>query len=75
MRRALEQPISSTARHILGLSEIAELPREQAIEALVTRSRRYAVYQLRWMQRIPGVIALDGNRSPEQLANEILSRR
>jgi tRNA dimethylallyltransferase len=75
VRRAVEVRISSTARHIHGLSEIAELPREQAIEALVTRSRRYAVYQLRWMQRIPGLVALDANRSPEELAGDILSRR
>ena len=75
VRRALEQPISSTARHIHGLTEIAELPREQAIEALVTRSSRYAVYQLRWMQRIPGLVALEGMRPPEELADEILSRR
>lgn len=72
VRRALEQPISSTARHILGLREIAELPREQAIEALVTRTRRYAVYQLRWMQRIPGVVSLNADRPPGELADAIL---
>jgi len=72
VRCALEQPISPTARHIHGLTEIAELPREQAIEALVTRTRRYAVYQLRWMQRIPGVVSLSADRPPGELADAIL---
>jgi tRNA dimethylallyltransferase len=72
VRRALERPISSTARHIHGLSEIAELPREQALETLITRTRRYAVYQLRWMQRIPGVVSLSADRPPGELADAIL---
>src|SRR4051794_8624848 len=72
VRRALEGRISSTARHVLGLSEIAELPRERAIEAVVTRTRRYAVYQLRWLQRIPGVVSLSADRPPGELADAIL---
>jgi tRNA dimethylallyltransferase len=72
VRHALERPISSTARHIHGLSEIAELPREQALETLITRTRRYAVYQLRWMQRIPGVVSLSADRPPGELADAIL---
>jgi tRNA dimethylallyltransferase len=72
VRQALARPISETARHILGLREIAELPREQAIEALVTRSRRYGVYQLRWMRRIPGIVSLPADRPPGELADAIL---
>ena len=34
VRRALAGPLSATARKILGLSEAAELPREQAIERM-----------------------------------------
>jgi tRNA dimethylallyltransferase len=71
-RRALAGPISETARHIHGLREIAELPREEAIEAIVTRSRRYAVYQLRWMRRIPGIVSLPADRPPGELADAIL---
>jgi len=71
-RRVLEVPISSTAQHIHGLREFAELPRDQALEALVTRSRRYAVYQLRWMRRIPGIVSLSANRPPGELADAIL---
>jgi tRNA dimethylallyltransferase len=72
VRLTLAGPISETARHIHGLSEIAELPREQAIEAIVIRSRRYAVYQLRWMRRIPGIVSLPADRPPGELADAIL---
>ena len=72
VRRALAAPISATARHIHGLREIAELPREQAIEALIARTRRYAVYQLRWLRRIPGVVSLTADRPPGELADAIL---
>jgi tRNA dimethylallyltransferase len=71
-RRALVGPISETARHVLGLREIAELPREEAIEAIVIRSRRYAVYQLRWLRRIPGIVSLPADRPPGELADAIL---
>jgi tRNA dimethylallyltransferase len=73
VREALAGPISETARHIHGLREIAELPREDAIEAIVIRSRRYAVYQLRWMQRIPGVVMLDAVGAPAEVAERILA--
>jgi tRNA dimethylallyltransferase len=72
VRRALAGPVSRTARHVLGLREIAELPQEEAIEALITRTSRYAVYQLRWLRRIPGVVSLSAERSPGELADEIL---
>jgi tRNA dimethylallyltransferase len=75
VQRALARPISATARHILGLREIAELPRGEAIEALVTRSRRYAVYQLRWMQRIPGIVMVDATAAPAAVAERILALR
>jgi tRNA dimethylallyltransferase len=71
-RRALDGPISATARHIHGLQEIAELPREEAIQALTARTRRYAVYQLKWMRRIPGIVSLPAQRPPGDLADEIL---
>src|SRR4051812_20107476 len=52
VRRALEGPVSATAAHALGLRDVVELPREQALEALVLRTRRYAAYQRRWLRRI-----------------------
>lgn len=72
VRAALAGPISDTARHVHGLREIAELPRDEALETLITRTSRYAVYQLRWLRRIPGIVSLDAQRPPGDLADEIL---
>jgi tRNA dimethylallyltransferase len=70
--RALAGPISSTARTIHGLQESAELPREEAIEALTGRTRRYAAYQRKWMRRIPGLVSLPADRPPGEVADAIL---
>ncbi len=77
VRRALEAPISQTARKTLGLDEVAELPREQAIEAIVVRTRRYAAYQRKWMRRIPGLVIVDSADDVVALARarERVSRR
>jgi tRNA dimethylallyltransferase len=74
VQQALAGTISPTARTIHGLADVAELPREEAIEALQTRTRRYAAYQRKWMRRIPGIVPLDGNRSPAEVAQEIVTR-
>ena len=71
--RALSGPISATASTIHGLQDISELPREEAIEALVARTRRYAAYQRKWMRRIPGLVVLDASRSPAEVAQEIVT--
>jgi tRNA dimethylallyltransferase len=72
VRTALARPVSATARTIFGLDEVAGLPREQAIEALTARTRRYAAYQRKWMRRIPGLVVVDGNRPPDEVAEEIV---
>ena len=74
VRRALTGSISPTARTVHGLDEIAELPREQAIEALATQTRRYAAYQRKWLRRIPGIVLVDGNRGSAEVAQEIVTR-
>jgi tRNA dimethylallyltransferase len=74
VRRALAGAISPTARTIHGLQDIAELPRDEAIEALVTRTRRYAAYQRKWMRRIPGILLLDGDRPAEEVTEDVVSR-
>jgi tRNA dimethylallyltransferase len=71
-RRALTGPISETARTIHGLVEAAELPRDEAIEAIARRTRRYAAYQRKWMRRIPGLVSLPADRPPGEVADEIL---
>jgi tRNA dimethylallyltransferase len=72
VRRALAGPVSATARTVFGLSEVAELPREEAIEALIVRTRRYAAYQRKWMRRIPGLVPVRADRPPAEVAEEIL---
>jgi len=74
VRRALTGSISPTARTVHGLDEVAELPREQAIEALSTQTRRYAAYQRKWLRRIPGIVLVDGNRGSAEVAQEIVTR-
>ena len=71
--RALAEGVSVTASTIHGLRDVAELPREQALEALVLRTRRYAAYQRKWMRRIPGIRIVDANRAPDEVADEILA--
>jgi tRNA dimethylallyltransferase len=73
-RRALAGPVSATAVHALGLRDVAELPRPQALEALVLRTRRYAAYQRKWMRRIPDLILLDAARSPDVVADDVVRR-
>ena len=72
VRRALAGPISETARRALGLEVIATLPRADAIEELVTRTRRYAAYQRKWMRRIPGLVSVAADRPPDDVAADIL---
>jgi tRNA dimethylallyltransferase len=72
VRGVLAGDVSATAREALGLEEIAELPREEALEGLVARTRRYAAYQRKWMRRIPGLVSLDGARPAGTIADEIL---
>jgi tRNA dimethylallyltransferase len=71
-RRALAGPISSTARTIHGLQELAELPRDEALATLVRHTRRYAAYQRKWMRRIPGLVSLPADRPPGEVADAIL---
>ena len=70
--RACAGPLSSTARRVIGLREIAELPREAAIPAIVRKTIQYAAYQRKWMRRIPGHIALPSDAPPERIAGQIV---
>jgi tRNA dimethylallyltransferase len=71
-RSALAAPISSTAVQALGLREVAELPPEEALAALILRTRRYAAYQRKWMRRIPGLVSVNADRPPGEVADEIV---
>jgi tRNA dimethylallyltransferase len=72
VRAALAAGVSRTAGKALGLSELADLPPDEALELLVTRTRRYAAYQRKWMRRIPGIVMIDGDRPATEVADEIL---
>ena len=71
-QRALAQPISTTALHVLGLREAADLPRDEATAQIAQRTRRYAAYQRKWMRRIPGLVSLPAGRPPAEIADEIV---
>jgi tRNA dimethylallyltransferase len=72
VRSALAGRISSTARHMLGLDEIASLPRDEAIQALLLRTRRYAAYQRKWLRRTQGLVSVRADRPAAEVADEIL---
>jgi tRNA dimethylallyltransferase len=73
VRRALERPISMTARQALGLDEVATLPRDEAIASIVVRTRRYAAYQRKWMRRIPRIAMVGADRPPGEIADDIVA--
>jgi tRNA dimethylallyltransferase len=65
-------PLSATARKIMGLREVAELPPAEARPAIALRNRQYAAYQRKWMRRIPGLVRVRADRPPAEVADEIL---
>ena len=73
VQRALARDISSTARKTMGIDEIATLPADEAREALITRTRRYASYQRKWMRRVPGIVMVDADRPVGEIADDIVS--
>jgi len=72
VRAALGAGVSPTAAKALGLAEIASLSEADAREKIIIRTRRYAAYQRKWMRRIPGLVSVDGTRSPEEVADAVL---
>jgi tRNA dimethylallyltransferase len=73
VRDALLAASSATARKIIGLHEVATLPREEAIEALAARTRRYAAYQRKWLRRLEGLVMVAADRPPKETAAEIVA--
>jgi tRNA dimethylallyltransferase len=72
VRRALDLGVSRTAEAALGLRELAQLPRAQAAEQIVIRTRQYAAYQRKWMRRVPGLVVVDACRPASEVADAIL---
>jgi tRNA dimethylallyltransferase len=73
VQSALRRPVSKTARQIIGLREVIELPRDEAITAITLRTTQYAAYQRKWMRRIPGLIPLDADRPAEEVAIDVIA--
>jgi tRNA dimethylallyltransferase len=73
VRLALGGPLSATAGKIIGVREVGELSRDEAETALVTRTRRLAAYQRKWMRRIPGLVTVRADRSPDEVADDVLA--
>jgi tRNA dimethylallyltransferase len=70
---AWSSPLSETARKVLGLEAFATLPVEDAVEAVIAATQKLARYQRKWIRRVPGVVTLAADRTPEELADAIVA--
>ena len=73
VNRAHLTELSTTARKIIGLDEVATLPQEEAIAAVAARTRRYAAYQRKWLRRLEGLAIVAADRPPKETAAEIVA--
>jgi tRNA dimethylallyltransferase len=78
VRRLAAEPggLSRTARQALGYREVLEhledgVPLGEAVERIVTRTRRFARRQIRWFRRDPRIQWLDATLSPSRLARSV----
>ena len=72
-------PLSHTAARIHGLQDVSALldgaiDRAEAIRRLEVRTRRYAKRQRTWMRKLPGLVAVDGDRPADAVAGAIADR-
>ena len=68
VQRAAALGASATARQALGFEELLA----DDVEAMKTRTRRYAKRQLTWMRKLPGVRTIDvTGREAEDVAEEL----
>jgi tRNA dimethylallyltransferase len=72
-RRAWAEPLSVTARKVLGLEQFATRPEERAVEEVVQATKRLARYQRKWLRRMPGVVTLAADRPAKEVADEIVA--
>jgi tRNA dimethylallyltransferase len=73
VRSALGGELSATALKVIGLDEVATLPRGEAIEALTARTQQYAAYQRKWLRRLEGLAMVAADRPPEETAADIVA--
>ena len=55
------------------LNPAYESERQRATAELIVRTRRYAVYQRKWMRRVPGIVMVDADRPPGEIADDIVA--
>jgi tRNA dimethylallyltransferase len=72
-RAAWAQPLSETARKVMGLEQFATLPPEEALDAVVRATRRLARYQRKWLRKVPGVVTVAADRDAQEVADEIVA--
>jgi tRNA A37 N6-isopentenylltransferase MiaA len=72
-QRAWARPLSTTARKVLGLEQFATLPLADAVEEVVAATGRLARYQRKWLRRLPLAATLEGERPPEEVADELVA--
>ena len=73
VREALRAELSPPAAKVIGLHEVATLPREEAIQAVIARTQRYAAYQRKWLRRLEELVIVAADRPPEETAVEIVA--
>jgi tRNA dimethylallyltransferase len=73
VRDALRAEPSTTASKMIGLREVATLSRAEARNVLITRTRRYAAYQRKWLRRLDGLVMVAADRPPKETAAEIVA--
>ena len=72
-RAAWKEPLSDTARRVLGLEQFATLPEAAAVEAVSAATKRLARYQKKWMRGLAGSVTLDGGRAVGELADDVVA--
>jgi tRNA dimethylallyltransferase len=72
-RAAWAQPLSDTARKVLGLEQFATLPAAEAVAEVARATKRLARYQRKWLRNLRGAVTLDGTRPAEEIANDVLA--
>ena len=61
---------SSTARRALGFEELLN----DDVQAMKTKTRRYAKRQVTWLRKLPGAHLIDTtNRTPQDVASELIA--
>jgi tRNA dimethylallyltransferase len=70
-RRAWQQPLSHTARNVLGLQAFATLPEAEAVVEVTRATRRLARYQRKWQRKLTVAATLAAGQAPEEIADEI----